>query len=114
MNNNTQKLKRQLRIRKKIRSVSDRVRLSIFRSNKYLYAQIIDDKAGITLFSVSEKQIDEKDGTKVKRAKQVGAKIAELAKGKKITDVTFDKGRYAYHGRVKALAEGAREGGLEF
>jgi large subunit ribosomal protein L18 len=114
MDKNKQGIKRQIRIRKKIRLTSDRVRLSVFRSNKYLYAQIIDDKAGKTLVGVSEKQLEKVTGTKSERAKQMGAKIAQLAKEKHISHVVFDKGQYSYHGRVKALAEGAREGGLVF
>lgn len=114
MNKNTQSLKRQLRIRKNIRTNSDRARLSVFRSNMYLYAQIVDDKIGKTLIGVSEKSIDGLKGTKSERAKQVGLKLAEQAKKNKIENVVFDKGRYAYHGRIKSLAEGAREGGLKF
>lgn len=106
--------KRETRIRTKIRHVSDRPRLSVFRSNNYLYAQIIDDKAQKTIVGISEKVLSAKGGTRVDRAKALGVEIAKLAKEKKIQTVVFDKGAYAYHGRVKALAEGAREGGLNF
>ncbi len=106
--------KRQTRIRTKIRSTADRPRLSVFRSNQYLYAQVIDDKAGKTLVGISEKVLKDEKVTRVERAKALGMAIAKLAIEKKISTVVFDKGAYAYHGRVKALAEGAREGGLQF
>lgn len=114
MNTNTQRSKRQMRTRRRIKATSDRTRLSVFRSNKYLYAQIINDKIGKTIVGISEKQLVKITGTRLERAKQMGAKIAILAKDKKITHVVFDRGRYSYHGRVKAFAEGAREGGLQF
>jgi large subunit ribosomal protein L18 len=106
--------KRQTRIRTKIRQVTDRPRLSVFRSNHFMYAQIIDDTSGKTVVGISEKVLSASKGTRVDRAKALGNEIAKLAKEKKITAVVFDKGSYAYHGRVKALAEGAREGGLQF
>ncbi|MBI5044939.1 MAG: 50S ribosomal protein L18 [Candidatus Levybacteria bacterium] len=103
---------RQERIRRHIRAVSSYPRLSVFRSNNLMYAQIIDDKAQKTLIGMSE---DKKNkGTKIERARGLGQTIAKLAIDKKIKQVVFDKGSYAYHGRVKALAEGAREGGLVF
>jgi large subunit ribosomal protein L18 len=111
---NNRQIKRQIRIRKHIKSVSALSRLSVYRSNKYLYAQIIDDKAGKTILGISEKQQAGLNGTRIERARQIGIKIAELAKKKKIGKIVFDKGKYAYHGRVKALADGAREGGLVF
>lgn len=112
MNNKDKKIQRQTRGRKKTALVSDRPRLSIYRSNNYIYAQIID-RTGNTLAGISDKSL--KSGGKIapiERAKQVGAEIAKLALSKKIKEVAFDKGRFAYHGRVKAVAEGAREGGL--
>jgi len=114
MNNTrtTAKVQRQIRGRKRMAHVSDRPRLSVFRSNSYVYAQIID-LSGNTIVGISEKTL--KIAGKVapiERAKLVGTEIAKLALGKKISDVVFDKGRFAYHGRVKAVAEGAREGGL--
>lgn len=112
MNKRAQSIIRQKRIRAKIKSVSSLPRLSVFRSNNYIYAQIIDDKAQKTLIGVSEKK--KQAGTKTERAKLLGQELAKLATGKKIAKVVFDKGPYAYHGRVKALAEGAREGGLQF
>lgn len=114
MNRKSRDLNRRTRTRGKIRSISDRVRLSIHRSNKYLYAQLIDDASGKTLVGISEKQVEKLSGTKVEKAKLLGTKLAELAKTKKILLVVFDKGSYTYHGRVKAFAEGAREGGLQF
>jgi large subunit ribosomal protein L18 len=111
--NKNNKIQRQTRIRKKFRLITDRVRLSVFRSNKHLYAQIIDDKAGKTLVSVMDKSLAEKV-TGVEKAKKLGLKLAELAKEKKISTVVFDKGSYTYHGKIKAIAEGAREGGLQF
>lgn len=110
---------RKLRIRRRIRKVSfgteSRPRLSIFRSNKEIYAQVIDDNAGKTLAAASsrDKGIDAK-GTKTEIAIAVGKAIAEKAKSAGIETVAFDRGGNLYHGRVKALAEGAREGGLKF
>jgi large subunit ribosomal protein L18 len=103
------KQKRQTRIRKNIAKVSDRPRLSVFRSNKYIYAQIIDIN-GIVLFGLFEK----KGTTKSGKSRELGLNIAKVALEKKIKEVVFDKGRFAYHGNVKAVAEGAREGGLQF
>lgn len=103
---------RQERIRKNIRAVTTLPRLSVFRSNQHIYAQIIDDSAQKTLVAMTETKV--KTGTKIDRAKIVGQELAKAAVAKKITSVVFDKGSYKYHGRVKALAEGAREGGLTF
>lgn len=115
MNKITQKLQRQRRVRKKLRRIPGVVRLSVFRSNQYVYAQLIDDAAGKTLATVSEKVLNaEKGVSSMDRAKNVGKEIAKKATEKKVTKVVFDKGSYAYHGRVKAIAEGAREGGLTF
>lgn len=112
--NTSSKLLRQKRIRSKIKQNVDRPRLSVHRSNSYIYAQIIDDVKGKTLLGVSEKLLGKEKGTKTENAKKVGLLIAKKAAEKKIKDVVFDKGSYKYHGRVKALAEGAREGGLKF
>ena len=112
MNDKQKRLHRQIRSRKKTALVTERPRLSVFRSNHYVYAQIIDKK-GATIVSVSEKVLKgAAKVTPVEGAKQVGVEIAKLALSKKIKEVAFDKGRFAYHGRVKAVAEGAREGGL--
>jgi large subunit ribosomal protein L18 len=106
------KHQRQIRSRKKTANVGNRPRLSVYRSNAYMYAQIID-VTGNTVVGTSER-VFKKDSksTPIERAKQVGTEIAKLALAKKIKEVAFDKGRFAYHGRVKAVAEGAREGGL--
>ncbi len=108
---------RRLRIRRSIRNkisgVESKPRLSVFRSNKSIYAQLIDDQAGRTLVSVSSSELGT-TGPKVDISKSVGLKIAEKAVANGITEVVFDRGGYLYHGRVKALAEGAREGGLKF
>jgi large subunit ribosomal protein L18 len=111
---NKTRIQRETRIRKNLGRVSTRPRLTIVRSNKYCYAQVIANN-GDTIIGVSEKALQ--GTTKVapmERAKALGKKIAELAAEKKIKEVAFDKGRLAYHGRVKAIAEGAREGGLQF
>ncbi len=109
--------RRKLRIRAKVIGTSDRPRLSVFRSGRFISAQIIDDAKGSTIVAASEKELKEKksaDNTKSVRAKNVGMLIAKKALEKKITGIRFDRNGYAYHGRVKALSEGAREGGLEF
>lgn len=111
------RLKRHERVRKKITGTPERPRLSVFRSNFYISAQIIDDSKGVTLTMASsqEKDLAKKKGTKnIEMAKKVGQLLAKRAKEKKITSVVFDKGGYLYHGKVKALADAAREGGLEF
>lgn len=107
------KIKRQTRIRKNIALVSDRPRLSVFKSNKYVYAQVIDKK-GQTLFGLSEKNLEKKGASRIESAKELGKAIAKIALEKKIEKVVFDKGRFSYHGKVKAIAEGARDGGLQF
>ena len=107
------KIKRQTRIRKNIAKVSDRPRLSVFRSNKYMYAQIIDQKGNV-LAGLAEKKVEKKKTTRIEKSKELGISIAKIALDKKIKEVVFDKGRFAYHGKVKAVAEGAREGGLQF
>jgi len=101
------------KIRKKISGSADRPRLSVFRSNKQIYAQIIDDVAGVTIASASSRQ-GASGANKVEVAKAVGMSLAEKAKTKGVGSVVFDRGGYLFHGRVKALAEGAREGGLQF
>jgi large subunit ribosomal protein L18 len=107
--------RRRRRIRKKIRGTAERPRLSVFRSNKHIYAQIIDDDRGITLAQASSRQLGIKGSCKtVEIAESVGKMLAESAKEAGIKTVAFDRGGYIYHGRVKAIAEGAREGGLQF
>ena len=104
------------RIRKIVSGTEARPRLSVFRSNKEIYAQLIDDSKGITIAAVSSREtgINDIKDSKVAKATLVGKKIAELAKGAGIESVVFDRGGYLYHGRVKSLADGAREGGLQF
>ncbi len=104
------------RVKKKIRGNAEQPRLSVFRSNKAIYAQIIDDLAGKTLAAASSqpKDIGEPKLTKVEKAREVGKVIAERAKEAGIARIVFDRNGYLYHGRVKSLAEGAREGGLKF
>lgn len=113
----TDRLKnRKRRIRAKVSGNATCPRLSIFSSNKHIFAQIIDDSNGKTLVSASDYEKGSKisKGTKTEVSKQIGVQIAKRAKEKKITKVVFDRGGKLYHGRVKAVAEGAREGGLEF
>lgn len=112
---NKARLKRHFRVRNKINGTAERPRLSVFRSEKHMYAQLIDDKAGVTLVSASslEKSFTEK-GTDKAAARAIGKLLAERAADKGITNVVFDRSGYIYHGRVKELAEGAREGGLNF
>lgn len=109
------RLKRHVRVRGKISGTPERPRLNVFRSNANIYAQIIDDVNGVTLVSANtlEKEFEGAAGN-CEAAKKVGAVLAERAKAKGIAQVVFDRGGYVYHGRVAALAEGAREGGLEF
>jgi len=109
-----QKLRRLKRIRNKIAQNLGIPRLSVFRSNQHIWAQIIDDKHGKTLVSASTKTVKEAKGTKSEKATAVGQAIAALALEKKIINIRFDRGNYRYHGRVKALADGARSGGLKF
>jgi large subunit ribosomal protein L18 len=107
--------RRQVRIRAKVKGTTQRPRLSVFRSNKHIYAQLIDDVKRETLTGASEAEL--KSAEKVKKAdkaKELGLLIAKKAAEKKVKAVVFDKGSYKYHGRVKAVAEGAREGGLKF
>lgn len=108
-----QKSKIRSRIRKKVSGTAVLPRLSIFRSNKNIYAQCIDDLTGTTIVSASSKQVSA-TGTKIEVAKSVGTAIAEKATAAGIKEIVFDRGGNLYHGRVKALAEGAREGGLSF
>lgn len=114
MNILNQKLKRAIRVRSKLSGTVKMPRLSVFRSNVWIYAQLIDDKTGKTILGASEKQLKDTKGTKTDRAKAFGAYIAHRAKDMKIEKAVFDRGKYRYHGRVKAFAQGAREGGLVF
>ena len=112
---NAMRLKRHVRVRGKISGTPECPRLNVFRSNANIYAQLIDDVNGVTLASASTLEKDFEGATgNVEAAKKVGAAVAERAKAKGIEQVVFDRGGYVYHGRVAALAEGAREGGLQF
>lgn len=108
------KLKRHKRIRGKISGTKNRPRLCVFRSNKHIYAQLIDDRKGHVLLSASDLEIKNKKVKKIDKAKDVGRLIAKKAKEKNIQKVIFDRSGYKYHGRIKSLAEGAREEGLIF
>ena len=108
------RLKTKARIRKTVEGSEERPRLAIYKSGKHMYAQLIDDQAGRTLVSVSTLSLDIKKSGNKDAAKTVGAEIAKLAVSKKIKDVVFDRSGYVYHGRVRAVAEGAREAGLNF
>jgi len=111
-----QRVQRKKRMRTRMLVSSDRPRLTVFRSNKYIYAQIIDDSKRKTIVAYSSKDLPKtkvgKSGVEVAMA--IGEELAKKAKAKKIKKVVFDRGGYRYHGKVKALAEGARKGGLEF
>jgi large subunit ribosomal protein L18 len=105
---------RALRVRSKAQGTAERPRLSVFRSNRAIWAQIIDDSKGHTLASAASVNVTEKGLSKQDQATKVGKLLAEKAKAAGVTKVVFDRGQYLYHGRVKALADGAREGGLDF
>ena len=115
VNKNAMRLKRHVRVRGKISGTPERPRLNVFRSNANIYAQIIDDVNGVTLVAANtlEKEFEGATGN-IDAAKKVGAVLAERAKAKGIEEVVFDRGGSVYHGRVAALAEGAREAGLKF
>ena len=114
----TKKLERKQRIKRSIRKnvtgTTVRPRLTVFRSNKAIYAQIIDDSKGHTIASASSVETDKKAKLNVSASKSVGVKVAEKAKASGVNEVVFDRNGYLYHGNVKALADGAREGGLKF
>ncbi len=111
----TARVRRHQRVRKNISGTAERPRLNVFRSAKHIYAQVIDDTKGVTLVAASSMDKDFNGyGGNIDGAKEVGKKIAEKALAAGIKAVVFDRGGYVYHGRVAALAEGAREGGLEF
>ena len=105
---------RHRRVRRRVIGRTDRPRLSVFRSNKQIYAQVIDDARGHTVASASSIEGDVGDSNKTRMANEVGAVVAKRALENGVTEVVFDRGGYKYHGRVKALADGARAGGLKF
>jgi len=101
-------------VRKKISGTTERPRLSVFRSNRGIYAQIIDDLKGVTIAAASSTELGDKTKLNIENSKSVGKKIAEKAVASGIQSIVFDRNGYLYHGNIKALAEGAREGGLKF
>jgi len=109
-----QRLRRRKRVRSKIEGTAERPRLSVFRSNRGVFAQLIDDRSGKTVAGVSWIEPDLRKLGPMDQAKRVGELLAERAKAAGVSTCVFDRGGYRYHGRVRALAEGAREGGLEF
>jgi len=111
---NVERLRRHARVRKTISGSAECPRLNVFRSNAHIHAQIIDDLSGKTLVACSSVSLKLTNGSNVEAAKTVGTKIAELALASNIENVVFDRGGYVYHGRVKALADAAREAGLRF
>jgi|YelNatPaOPRAMG01_1025707.scaffolds.fasta_scaffold00776_26 large subunit ribosomal protein L18 len=110
---NQSKIRRAIRVRTKIKSVSNRLRLSVFRSHKYLYAQIIDDQKGHTLVSVSEKELNNRKGTKTERAVALAQLLAQKCEKLNIKEAVFDRGPYQYHGRIKAFVEALRKEGFK-
>ena len=114
MSRNDLRQKRHARVRRKISGTPECPRLNVFRSSSHIHAQIIDDVNGVTLVAASSVDMKLKNGGNVEAATQVGKEIAERAKATNIENVVFDRGGYIYHGRVKALAEAAREAGLKF
>ncbi len=108
------RIRRHKKIRKKISGSETKPRLVVFRSNKYLYAQIINDQAAKTIVAANDKNIKEKVNGKISKAKSLGLELAKKATEKKVKEIVFDRAGYKYHGRVKALADGLREGGIEF
>lgn len=114
MRKNDKRLRRHKRVRSKIKGTSVRPRLSVFRSNKHIWAQLIDDERGVTVASAADLGLGKDKSKKTELAHKIGAVIAKKAAEKKIEKIVFDKGGYKYHGIVKSLAEGAREGGLQF
>ena len=114
LSRNDVRKRRHLRVRKKISGTPERPRLNVFRSNKNIHAQIVDDVHGVTLVSANSVEMKLENGGNVEAAKKVGAEIAKRALEKNIDTVVFDRGGYIYHGRVQALAEAAREAGLKF
>jgi large subunit ribosomal protein L18 len=108
------RMRRHRRVRGKVEGTAERPRLVVFRSNRGIFAQLVDDDAGRTLASASWTALADAKGSKTEQAKAVGLALADAAKAARIENCVFDRGGYLYHGRVKALAEGAREGGLRF
>jgi large subunit ribosomal protein L18 len=116
LNKNNRRVRIKMKIRKRVKGSSSSPRLSVFRSNSEIYAQLVDDKAGKTLLAVGsvDKSIKGAKTNKIEKAKMVGKLIAEKAVANGISEVVFDRNGFLYHGRIKSLADGAREGGLKF
>jgi large subunit ribosomal protein L18 len=108
------RLKRRRRVRAKVRGTAERPRISVFRSNRGIFAQLIDDEAGVTIAAVNWTESELRDLGPMDQARRAGEELAQRAKAAGIEGAVFDRGGFQYHGRVKALAEGAREGGLQF
>lgn len=107
----TKRIRRHARVRAEIKGTAERPRLAVFKSNRYVYAQLIDDTKGATLAAATSQGAK---GTPMEKARGLGKAIAEAAKGKNISKVVFDRGGFSYNGSIKEIADGAREGGLEF
>lgn len=114
LSKNQKRLRRKVRIRKKVNGTTERPRLCVYRSNANIYAQLVNDETGETLAAASTQVIAKGKGLNKDSATEVGREIAKMAKEKNVESVVFDRNGYLYHGRVKALADGAREGGLKF
>jgi len=116
LNKNNRRVRIKMKIRKRVKGSSSSPRLSVFRSNSEIYAQLVDDKAGKTILAVGsvDKSIKAAKTNKIEKAKMVGKLIAEKAVANGISEVIFDRNGFLYHGRIKSLADGAREGGLKF
>ncbi|WP_159649858.1 50S ribosomal protein L18 [Erysipelothrix aquatica] len=114
LSRNQERVRRHARVRRKVSGTQERPRLSVYRSNTHIAVQIIDDVANTTLVATGSVALKLENGGNIEAAKKVGAEVAKLAKDKGITTVVFDRGGYIYHGRVQAVAEAAREAGLEF
>ncbi len=112
--NKEKRTRRHAKIRATLSGTAERPRLSVFKSNKHLYAQLIDDDKAVTLATFSSLQIKDKKGKLMEKAGQIGEGLAKVAQEKKITKVVFDRGGFVYRGKIAALAEGARKGGLQF
>ncbi|MEI6463009.1 MAG: 50S ribosomal protein L18 [bacterium] len=113
-NKNDHRLKRKVSIRKNVSGTALKPRLSIFRSNAHMFAQLIDDEASKTLVGLSDIKLNTKEAKKLETASLLGKEFAKLAVDKKISEVVFDRSGYKFHGRIKAFADSAREGGLKF
>lgn len=114
LSRNQQRVRRHVRIRRKISGTASRPRLSVYRTNSHISVQLIDDENHVTLGATGTVQLKIENGGNIEAAKQIGAEIAKIAQEKGIKSIVFDRGGYVYHGRIQALAESAREAGLEF